>query len=144
MDINLEKKLLEEREGILAWVVAGAKRSFTESIKKKPPVVEEYTRVLMYTEDPVYGFCQEKVIVTDNPEDTVQATDLFEAYNDLREFYDLPRLSYKESITSFGQRLKQLGYSKRYNGQKQVIYFGIQLRQDEDNDEAFEESDNQE
>ena len=77
MDINLEKKLLEEREGILAWVVAGAKRSFTESIKKKPPVVEEYTRVLMYTEDPVYGFCQEKVIVTDNPEDTVQATDLF-------------------------------------------------------------------
>ena len=124
MDINLEKKLLEEREGILAWVVAGAKRSFTESIKKKPPVVEEYTRVLMYTEDPVYG--------------------LFEAYNDWREFNDLPRLSYKESITSFGQRLKQLGYSKRYNGQKQVIYFGIQLRQDEDNDEAFEESDNQE
>ncbi len=144
VDINLEKKLWEEREGILAWIVAGAKRSFTESIKKKPPVVEEYTRALMFTEDPVYGFCQEVTTLTDEPEDTIQATDLFEAYNDWREWNDLSRLPYKESITAFGQRLKQLGFKKRYNAQKQVIYFGIRLHQDYHNDEDSEESDNQE
>lgn len=138
-DTHLREKLLKEKEGILAWIVAGAKRSFTESIKKRPPVVEEYTRKLMYEEDPIYGFCQDEVVQTDNPDDVIQAAQFFEAYNDWRELNDLPNIPYKENITAFGQRLKQLGYSKRYNGQKQVVYTGIQLRQENHSDVETEE-----
>ncbi len=130
-DIHLSKKLLKEKEGILAWIVKGAMRSFKESVKKKPPVIEEYTRKLMFQEDPIYGFCQDEVIQTDNSDDMVQAKMLFEAYNDWRELNDLPRLEYKQHIKDFGERLKSLHYAKRFNASKQVVYIGIRLRLDD-------------
>lgn len=137
-DIHLPKKLLKEKEEILAWIVKGAMRSFKESVKNRPPVVVEYTEALMYQEDPIYAFCQEEVIVTDNPEDTVQAKAFFEAYNDCRELNSLPRLEYKDGISGFGQRLKQLGFNKRFNAKKQVVYFGIKLRSEDHEDEEIE------
>lgn len=142
-DIHLQDRLSKEREGILAWIVKGAMRSFKERLKDKPAVVEEYTKALLYREDPIYAFSQGEIIVTDNPEDTIQAEPFFEAYNDWRELHDLPRLSYKDAISGFGQRLKQLGYQKRFNSKKQVIYFGIKLRQEEESDTETEEDNKQ-
>ena len=142
-DIHLQDRLSKEREGILAWIVKGAMRSFKETVKKRPQVVVEYTEALMYQEDPIYAFSQGEIIVTDNPEDTIQAEPFFEAYNDWRELHDLPRLSYKDAISGFGQRLKQLGYQKRFNSKKQVIYFGIKLRQEEESDNETEEDNKQ-
>lgn len=142
-DTHLKDRLSKEREGILAWIVKGAMRSFKESVKNRPPVVVEYTEALMYQEDPIYAFTQEEIIMTDNPEDTIQATELFDHYNDWREIHDLPRVSYKDAISGFGQRLKQLGYQKRFNSKKQVIYFGIKLRQEDHSDDKNEVSDSQ-
>ena len=142
-DIHLQDRLSKEREGILAWIVKGAMRSFKERLKDKPQVIKEYTEALMYQEDPIYAFSQGEIIVTDNPEDTIQATELFDYYNDWRELHDLPRASYKEAISGFGQRLKQLGYQKRFNSKKQVIYFGIKLRQEEESDTKTEEDNKQ-
>ena len=142
-DIHLREKLHKEKEGHLAWIVKGAMRSFKERLKNMPPVIEDYTRKLMFVEDPIYGFTQDEVIVTDDSEDTIQAEPFFEAYNDWRELHDLPRLSYKDAISGFGQRLKQLGYQKRFNSKKQVIYFGIKLRQKEESDNETEEDNEQ-
>lgn len=143
-DNLLQKKLLKEKEEILAWIVKGAMRSFKGSVKDRPPVVAEYTDALMYQEDSIYAFSQEEIIVTDNPENTIQATELFARYNDWRELHDLPRVSYKEAISGFGQRLKQLGYHKRFNSKKQVVYFGIKLRQEDYRDGESEDSESQE
>jgi len=140
VDINLDKKLREESEGILAWIVRGAMRSFKENVaKNKPPVIEEYTRALMYEEDPVYAFSEEEIIVTDNPEDTVQSIDLFDAYNDWREFNNLPRQEYKQYISSFGNRLKSLGYEKTYDAKKCVVYIKIKLRNEDHSEEDKDE-----
>jgi hypothetical protein len=98
----------------------------------------------MYQEDAIYAFSQEETIVTDTPEDTIQTEPFFEAYNDWRELHDLPRVSYKEAISGFGQRLKQLGYHKRFNSKKQVVYFGIKLRQEDYRDGESEDSESQE
>ena len=141
-DMNLWKKLCKEKEGILAWIVKGAMRSFKERLKNMPPVIKEYTRKLMRIEDPIYGFTQDEVIITDDSRDTVQAKPLFERYNDWRELNGLPRLEYKESITDFGNRLQALGYSKDFNSRKQVVYTGIKLR-DEDHSGDDAEADNQ-
>ena len=144
VDINLDKKLREESEGILAWIVRGAMRSFKENVaKNKPQVIEEYTRALMYEEDPVYAFSQEEIIVTDNTEDTVQSLDLFDAYNDWREFNNLPRQEYKQYISSFGNRLKSLGYEKTYDAKKCIVYTGIRLCSEDHSDEETEEDNEQ-
>lgn len=143
-DIHLREKLLKEKEGILAWIVKGAMRSFKERLKNRPPVIQEYTKALMYQEDPIFAFCEDEIDITDNPEDTVQAKPLFERYNDWRELNGLPRLEYKESITDFGNRLKALGYSKDLNSRKQVVYTGIKLRDEDHSDEETEEDNQQE
>ena len=139
VDTNLDKKLREESEGILAWIVKGSMRSFKENVaKSKPPVIQEYTRALMYEEDPVYAFSQEEIILTDNPEDTMQSVDLFDAYNDWREFNNLSRQEYKQHIPGFGNRLKSLGYKKKFDAKKCVVYTGIRLRSEDHEDEATE------
>ena len=143
-DIYLREKLLKEKEGILAWIVKGAMRSFKERLKNMPPVIKEYTRKLMRIEDPIYGFTQDEVIITDDSRDTVQAAALFEAYNDWREFNDLPRLTQKEGITEFGNRLKALGFSKEFNSRKQVVYTGIKLRDEDHSGDDAEEANEQE
>ena len=143
-DIHLREKLLKEKEGILAWIVKGAMRSFKERLKDKPSVIKEYTKALMYEEDPIYGFTQDEVIITDDSRDTVQAKPLFERYNDWRELNGLPRLEYKESITDFGNRLNALGYSKDFNSRKQVVYTGIKLRDEDHSGDDAEEANEQE
>lgn len=139
VDTDLNKKLREECEGILAWIVRGAMRSFKENVtKNKPLVIQEYTQALMYEEDPVYAFSQEEIIATDDPEDTIQSLDLFESYNDWREFNNLPRQEYKKHIPGFGNRLKSLGYKKKFDAKKCVVYTGIRLRSENHEDEATE------
>ncbi len=143
-DIHLREKLRKEIEGILAWIVKGAMRSFKERLKDKPAVVEEYTKALLYREDPIYGFVQEEIEVTDNPEDTVQAKPLHDAYNDWREFNNLESLDFDKDKSNFGNRLKELGFTKTFNSEKCVIYTGIRLRQDDHSDVESEEPENQE
>ncbi len=137
VDIHLEEKLWKECEGILAWIVKGAMRSFKENVAKdQPAVIKEYTRELMYQEDPIFAFCQDEIDSTCNPEDTVQAKPLFERYNNWRELNGLPRLEYKKAISSFGNRLKTLGYIKEFDSRKNVVYIGIRLRQHDHNDDV--------
>ena len=97
----------------------------------------------MYKEDPIFAFCEDEIDITNNPEDTVQAKPLFERYNDWRELNGLPRLEYKKAISSFGNRLKTLGYGKGSDSQNNVVYIGIRLRQDEHRADESEEVENQ-
>ena len=144
VDIHLDEKLRKEAEGILAWIVKGAMRSFKENVtKNQPAVIKEYTRTQMYKEDPIFAFCEDEIDITDNPEDTVQAKPLFERYNDWRGLNGLPQLEYKKAISSFGNRLKTLGYVKGSDSKNNVVYIGIRLRQDEHRADESEEVENQ-
>ena len=128
-DNDLGEKLWAEREGILKWLVDGAKRSFKEDLKHKPQCIQDYTEAMLRSDDPVYAFCQDEIIITDDPGDTIQATPLFEAYNDWREFNDLPRLQREHEQTKFGLRLKELKFNKARDARNNMVYVGIKLRQ---------------
>ena len=127
-DNDLDKKLWQEREGILKWLIEGAKRSFKEDLKKqKPQCIIDYTEAMFRKDDPVYAFTQDELIPTENPEDTIQAQLLFEAYNNWRQFNDLPR---EDNPTKFGRRLKELGYLKGRDARNNVVYTNVMLRQE--------------
>ncbi len=132
-DIHLLEKLSKEKEEILTWIVKGAMRSFKESLKNKPSVVVNYTREFMYREDPIYAFTQDKLIQTNDPNDTIQATPLFNVYNDWLEFNDLPR---EDNQTKFGRRLKELGFIKGRDGRNNIVYVNIKLQQENLTDDA--------
>jgi len=127
-DNDLDKKLWQEREGILKWLVEGAMRSFKEDLKKqKPQCVIDYTEAMFREDDPVYAFTQDELIPTEYPGDTIQAQPLFEAYNNWRQFNDLPR---EDNQTKFGRRLKELGYLKGRDARNNVVYTNVILRQE--------------
>ena len=144
-DNKLPQKLWAEREGILKWLVEGAMRSFKEDLKKqKPQCIRDYEEAMFRADDPLYAFTQDEIDVTSNPEDTVQAKSLFNAYNDWREFNNLPKLDFVKYKSNFGNRLKELGYTKTFNSEKCVVYTGIRLRQDDHSDNESEKPENQE
>lgn len=134
-DNDLSEKLWAEREGILKWLVDGAIRSFKEDLKHRPKCIENYTEAMLRRDDPVYAFCQDKLIVTDDPNDRVQAAPLFEEYNDWREFHDLSRLPREKYMQSFGKRLRELGYAehKTRDAHNNWIYTGIKIMQSDCN-----------
>ena len=140
-DNKLDEKLWKEREGILKWLVEGAKRSFKEDLKKqKPPCILEYTEAMFRKDDPVYAFTQDKIILTDNPNDRIQAAVLFEAYNGWREFNNFPL---EKDMTNFGRRLKELGYAKSRDSRNNVVYISIKLRQENHSDDEAEDTESQ-
>ncbi|MBM3763411.1 MAG: hypothetical protein FJW36_24640 [Acidobacteria bacterium] len=76
-DVTLPQKLKAEREGILAWVVAGAKRYFEMGLDA-PEVVTEATDEYRRQSDQLGRFVEDRLIFTDGA--TVAAKRLQDAY----------------------------------------------------------------
>ena len=120
-DPDLEKKLLAERAGILAWMVQGALEWQKHGLNA-PESVMAATAEYKEESDPLLDFISVRCDV--GPEKSVSGSDLYRSYQDWAEQERL-RVSETFNKTIFGIRMGQKFRKKRKN--KSMIYFGIQL-----------------
>jgi putative DNA primase/helicase len=127
-DITLPNKLLDEKEGILAWLTRGAKRwySSVESNNGNPALgschaVDEATQNYINDNDTFGAFL---VACTDkDTEAMVNASDLYVAYQDWsRENGE----QYQMGTGVFSSRLQERGYTKKRTN-KGNVYLGLSL-----------------
>ncbi len=122
VDLHIQDKLLEERSGILNWIIEGAVKYFAEGIAAPDSVLlatEEYRA----DTDPLAQFIMEECVIS--PEHLTQSSDLYQRYE---LFADREHLSKQErlSATKFGQKLKgKYEYTRTNAG---IFYKGISLR----------------
>lgn len=77
-DKDLKDQLLAERDGILAWLVEGARLYFSEGLGDRPQAIQRATNQYIEDNDLLSQFLAEVCI--HNPERTVSSGKLYEAY----------------------------------------------------------------
>lgn len=123
IDRRLPAKLLEEGEGILAFIVAGAKIWYQDGLNQPPEVraANEEWRTEM---DRLARFLAERCVIGDGF--TVQASVLFAAYKRWCEENEEKILCNND----FAQKLAEKGFGKRHN-ERGTLYLRIGLRAEE-------------
>jgi putative DNA primase/helicase len=106
MDKHLEQKLLEEKSGILNWLIEGVLRWRKEGLNT-PSVVLNATDEYRGEMDVIGNFIREQCV--QKPEMSIRARELFHAYQDWCD-------ENNEQATSermFGVRMKELGMTQK-------------------------------
>jgi putative DNA primase/helicase len=121
-DKHLEEKLLQERPGILNWLIEGVRRWFTEGLIL-PPEISNATDEYRDEMDALGNFIGECCI--QSPEATIRARELFKGYQEWCEENNEHACS--ERFLSV--RLKELGL-ERYRTAEARYWKGIMLKGD--------------
>jgi len=143
MDLHMETKLLAEKEGILAWAVAGARRWMAKSTKGKglvpPAVVEAANLAYQMSSDILAIFLEEKCMTfledPDKSESTNYQTPVATLYHEFK-LWLLENGEVSRTSRWFSDKLKDKGFSqtnprKDYKLGKSVRYWkGVLLLQD--------------
>ena len=125
--IDLKQQLLEERDGILNWLVTGARRWHARQLQQGGSglgtcqAVEDATAAFRRKNDPLRDFLD--ACVTYNPSGKVPAGALYEAYRNWSEFNALGRTL---SSASFAQNLQSQGFHKKRTSNG-IHYSGLEL-----------------
>jgi putative DNA primase/helicase len=106
MDRNLEQKLLEEKSGILNWLIDGVLRWHREGLKT-PNVVTFATDEYRGEMDVIGNFIKERCV--QEPKLSIRARELFRAYQEWCA--DCNEQATSERM--FGVRMKELGISQK-------------------------------
>jgi putative DNA primase/helicase len=115
-DHHLGRRLLEEREGIFAWAVAGAVEWYKRGLQD-PAVIVEGTREYRETSDPLTGFFEHTaqaanpITPTDSGNDLTVGSVLWDSYI---EWADVEALPLKERWTrqQFFREIEARGFPK--------------------------------
>lgn len=113
---------LNEAEGILDWLVEGARIYLSEGLVS-PPSVTAATDEYRDEQDTVKRFFQDCVDKTDDPNDAVQANELFNAYREWAEANAIRAVGQ----TKFGRDAPK--HALKESGRLRM-YLGIRLRSD--------------
>ena len=105
LDILLAQKLLEEREGILKWLIDGAVSYYKEGMVEKPAAVQDAMDRERFRTDTISWFFKNAVVPTGENADRNQAHKIYEAY---MQFCMCKNIALPESEAQFGRRFKQL------------------------------------
>lgn len=121
-DNDLETKLMEESEGILRWLVEGAKKWYEEGLNPPAKIMQS---VFEYREenDVISSFIHARCIIGN--EHAVKARELF---NDYLLWSQQEQHATPLTETAFGLRVKNLYIKKRL--EQGVVYRGLSLRPD--------------
>jgi putative DNA primase/helicase len=119
-DRHLLAKLQRERDGILAWAVAGCLAWQREGLQP-PETVQAATAQYRMDEDIVGQFIAAACVV--HPRAWAGATPLYEAFKDFLGGSDAI------SVRAFGRRLSEKGFAKRHE-RSGTVYAGVGLRAD--------------
>ncbi|HBF32667.1 phage/plasmid primase, P4 family [Rhizobium sp.] len=79
VDRDLPRKLREERNGIFAWMVAGA-IAYLEGGLQEPQGIKDATSEYREESDPIGSFIRHACVVSGNPDDRATPPELFKAY----------------------------------------------------------------
>src|SRR6266516_2914274 len=120
IDKHLGDKLLEESEGILAWLVQGCIAWYQHGYLTVPDIVKDATQAYREEMDILSIFLSERC--EEATQETVGATALYEAYKTWCE----QNGERYETKTSFGLRLAERGYEKAKT-RTGIEYKGLKL-----------------
>lgn len=114
----------EEGPGILNWLLEGL-REWLHAGLDAPDEVRHATDDMFTEQDPIGQAMKDVLIETGVPEDMVQATVLFNAY----ELWSKRQGEEAKKQTAMGRRLKEMGYRKKQH-RGLVYYIGVALNPD--------------
>lgn len=122
-DPGLRKKLLQEGEGILNWILEGFEMWDRNRLRDKPQaVLEAKKRWRGRSDREVSSFLRRQV--RDDPNAKVQVSEVYEQYQEHCMNEGVPPLG----KVDFNSRLEQEGHSKDNSNNNQLYWFGIELR----------------
>jgi putative DNA primase/helicase len=130
-DTLLDKKLLEEREGVLKWLIEGAVSYYKDGMVKIPEAVQNAMNRERFRTDTISWFFNCAVVPTGEKADRYQAHRVYEAY---LQFCTYKGIDLPESETMFGRRFKQLIQDTSINWKKcsdGMYYEGLKLLSDD-------------
>jgi putative DNA primase/helicase len=122
-DNDLEQKLLAESEGILAWLVRGAREYHRLGLKPFPNKVREFVADYQGDNDIVGAFCAECVIAA--PGERTKSSAVYLRFRHWCEDSGIPERAIMGD-QHFAQEMKKRNEKKFYGGNPH--YFGMQLR----------------
>jgi putative DNA primase/helicase len=117
-DKYLYQRLLDEAEGILAWLIEGAYKWRQEGLIP-PPEIQEAINEWKLSKDPILRFVNQCCVV--GPNKKCKARRLYNAYKQWSEESEVEAIS----LTAFGLKISSLGYVKKKISD--IIYLGIGL-----------------
>jgi putative DNA primase/helicase len=119
-DKQLEHKLMQERAGILNWLIEGARRWYTEGLKT-PKIIISATAEYRAEMDIIGNFIKERCI--QKLEVAIRSRELFKCYQDWCDENN----EHAVSERFFGLRLKELGFEQKRSNDGRY-WQGIHLR----------------
>lgn len=125
-DKDLLSKLLEEREGVLKWLVDGAVSYYKDGIADIPEVMQEAMDHERFGGDSVKEFFTKMVVSSGNANNLYKSSRIYEVY---RQFCKQIGVA-PETVTHFGRRFFELCKAKsiirkKHNGGN--YYHGLEL-----------------
>ena len=130
-DKNLPNILLEEREGVLKWLIEGAVSYYQEGMADIPEVMQEAMDREKFGTDSILYFFNKMVIPTGENADRYKARTVYNVY---RQFCADNGIELPATETMFGKRFLKLGEDKCITKVKHsdgMYYHAFKLRSDE-------------
>ncbi len=121
---HVENFVTSEGAGILNWLLEGLREWLHDGLAA-PKEVRDATDDMFNEQDPIGQAMKDVLIETGVPEDMVQATVLFNAY----ELWSKRQGEEAKKQTAMGRRLKEMGFRKKQH-RGLVYYIGVQLNPD--------------
>jgi putative DNA primase/helicase len=138
-DPDLRVKLRSEHDGILAWLVEGARRYYADGLGDLPSMARDATGAYRAKSDPLREFFQEECVF--EPNAIVSVKMLYERYKAWAESAGGDTALNK---ATFKRRLEQLNcqqdFGRDHVGKRTRIWMGVRFRKLED-DPVAEETD---
>jgi putative DNA primase/helicase len=119
-DKHLEQKLMEERAGILNWLIEGAMRWRKEGLRT-PTIIISATAEYRAEMDIIGNFIRERCV--QGTEGSIRARELFKNYQD----WCIDNNEHAVSERFFGLRLKELGFEQKRSNDGRY-WQGVQLK----------------
>jgi putative DNA primase/helicase len=120
-DIRLKDKLMLELPDIMNWCLEGV-QMWREQGLKEPTIVEDTTKEYMAEMNSIGRFMDECVIVTNNKNDSISTSQLYEKYKQWATAHILDM----ENLNRFGRRVSELVPIKTISNGK-TVYRGIKV-----------------
>lgn len=137
LDRNLINKLREEKEGILRWLVEGAKMYYQDPDKKPPKSIGDLWEWYKRQEDPVSAFIH--VCLEKKENARLSRKDVYETYQTFCQFYDLQPLTSQGFTRRFREVIDtELCKVEEIKIQGERFYKGIAIKE---NWQDYEEQD---
>ena len=122
---KLEKELEGELAGILAWLVRGCLKYQAEGLQP-PACITQATGQYRVEEDTMQLFIEQCLEETPEPEDRINATELYEVYQGWYRKYVSPKSI--PSMHLFGRQLSSKVERRKVGGH--TYYYGVQLSEE--------------